>query len=237
MMRGLRRLSVALMVGFSLAVAATSTAQAVELKFLPEKSSFKLKSIGSVLLKTLGNKQITCLSLTGSGESHSERLGEMVLFFLDCLEVSLKIKCTGLSDTTTGNITISGEWHLRHLLSPDTEHFNVAILLSAVHFSCAGLLFTVNGCIASNDLTYLKSIWVAGTLAEQFGLSFAQTGGDPNVSSIDTDNSLGMEACTLLTKQEAGTSESTGLEGSSEVEKCEKGGLACTFLIDLSGMQ
>jgi len=235
-MRSLKLIGIALLASLSLTIAATSAAQAVTLKFLPEKSTFKFAGNGSSMLETLGKKRIVCLSFTGSGEIHSERLGQMVFFFTDCLEASLKLKCTGLSDTTTGNITIAAEWHLRHLLSPNEAAFDIAILVSAVHFSCAGLLFTVNGCVASDDLVR-KSIWLAGELASIFEFAFLLSNGDAAVPSIDTDNSLGMENCILLTKQEAGTAESSGEEGSAIAEKCEAGGLECTFLVDLTGTQ
>jgi len=244
-MRQLKMLWVALMAALSLGVVATSVAQAVELKYLPENSSFLLKSDSErAILETLGKKAVECLSLTGGGETTSERLGLVELDFKDCLVKGVGTKCTGLSDVTTGNITLKGEWHLRHLLAPDELYANMVLLISGAHFSCLGVLFLVNGCVASGDRLLdgtesqkEKSAKEGEAGHESFLLNFSQTAGDAQIKEIDKDNSLGMETCELKTKQEAGANESSGEAVNVIVEKCKQGGNACLFSYDLTGTQ
>jgi len=250
-MRQLKQLGIALIAILSLSIAATTAAQAVELKFLPEKAKFSFKSTGKTVLRKLGTATtVECLTVEGTGEATSERLGLIDFLFLDCLEPSLKVKCTGLNDTTTGSILVHAEYHLRHLLKepgPEKDLILVILVLgdgttgsTAAHFSCLGVLQTVTGCVASDHLLLdNKELWLAGQLEKLFLVNFLpKVGslGDQSYTSVDTDNSLGMETCVLSAKQEGGTAESASQEGNGEVEKCTTStGTECTFLIDLTG--
>jgi len=246
-MRQLKQLGIALIAMLSLSIAATTTTQAVTLKFLPEKAKSTFKSTGKTILRKLGGgAAVECLSVSGTAEGITEELGLVDFLFLDCLDTVLKTKCTGLNDTTTGSILVHAEWHLRHLLEHPTDVDLVILILgdgttgsTAAHFSCLGVLQTVTGCVASDDLLLdNKELWLAGQLEKLFLVNFLPKeagSGDALNTSIDTANSLGMENCILLSKQEAGTAESSSQEGNGEVEKCESGGVACTFLIDLTG--
>jgi len=247
-MRQLKLVSIAFIAILSLSIAATTAAQAVELKMLPEKAKFSFKSSGATRWKTLGGKAIECESVSGTGEAVSERLGLVDFLFLGCKEPTLKVNCTGLNDTTTGSILVHAEYHLRHLLEHPTDVDLVILILgdgttgsTAEHYSCFGVLFTRTGCLASDDILLVnKELWLAGQLEKELLVNFLPKeagSGDALNTSIDTDNSLGMESCMLLTKQEAGTAESTSLEVTLTFQNCEHGGVACTFLYDLTGTQ
>jgi len=239
-MRQLKLLGLTLMAILSLSVVATSAASALTLEGLPAKLKFSFASTAGekTQLVTLSNKNILCESVSGSGEFLSARLGDVEFKFIKCKDDVIGTTCTGLSDTS-GNITVKGEFHLRHLLSPSEAFVTLAILVSGVHFSCLGILFTVNGCVASDDvLTEKGGVNAVNVLRSSYFANFLQSGGDAVVKSIDTDNSLGMEACTLLTKQENGTAETSGQLGSGTINgfKNEKGETV-TALIDLTGTQ
>jgi len=247
-MRQLKLLGIALIAILSLSIAATTTAQAVTLKFLPEKAKFSFKSkAGTVTkLKALGGQGIECKSVSGTGEATTEELGLVDFLFLECKDTILGTKCTGLNDTTTGSILVHAEWHLRHLLEHPTDVDFVILILgdgttgsTAAHFSCLGILFTVTGCVASDDILLIDELlWLAGQLEKELLVNFLPKeagSGDALNTSIDTDNSLGMETCELKTKKEAGTAESSSQSGTGVVEKCTSGGVECTFLFDLTG--
>jgi len=218
----------------ALGIATVSPANAAELKNLPEKVTFTFKSSGSLRLETLGGKGVDCTSLTGHGEFTSERLGIAEFKFTECKEPSIGITCTGLSDTT-GNVTVAASFHTRHLL-PASEGVDVATLISSVHFSCLGVLFTDSGCQASMDLlTTSGGENIVGKLRSSVFIDYLQERGDQKPTSIDTDNGLAMEVCELITKQESGTGESSGLLDSGTIEKFEVNGKSATELVDLTG--
>jgi hypothetical protein len=232
-MERLKPLGFALIALLSTMLTAASIAQGVELKLLPPKAKFNYNSIGGATLETLTGKKVECEHVEGKGEVLSERLGEVTLVFEGCK--SLGIACTGLSDTTSGHITIEAEFHIRHLL--EGEGVSIAFLVGHVHFSCSIVLLLVLGCVASMDLlSGEKGENVVNHLRMSYFVSFLQTKGDQEPTSIDTDNSLAMETCTLKVKEGTGEYVSSGLLGSGEVKDCENEiGQLCTFLIDLSG--
>jgi len=245
-MRQLKLLGIALIAILSLSITATTAAQAVELKFLPEHAKFTIKGNTKPQLRKLaGGESVICETVEGEGEALTERLGDINLLFLGCHLSLIGSKCTGLNDEIVGSVLVTAEYHLRHLLENGDPIIVILITgdgatgSTVVHFTCLGVLITVLGCVASDDL--LKdnnTLWVAGELVELFLVNFLpkeKSLGDQAFTSIDTDNSLGMETCLLSSKQEAGTEESSSEEANGVVEKCKSGGVACTFLIDLSG--
>jgi hypothetical protein len=234
-MRQLKLLGVTTMAIFALGIAATSAAQAVELKFLPGTATWSLKSNGQVTIVRLAGGQIVCTSAKGVSEVTSEAAGITEVMLSGCLDPTLSAPCTGLSDTT-GNITFKGAFHLRHLLSPLEIDTTLVLLFSPTHYSCSSLLFILSGCLSSDDLKKDNgTLLLRGELVSLFQVVFLQVNGDAVVQSIDTSNSLGMEGCILLSTPGAGMPESEALEGSFTAEKCEVGGKPCSFLIDLTG--
>jgi len=203
---------------------------------LPEKAKFTFKSSTgeNTRLETLAGKKIECKKVTGSGEATSARLGSLELKMTECEEPGLKVKCTGLSDTT-GNITIKGaEFHLRHLL-PGSEGMDFLILVGSIHFSCSIVLFTVSGCTASMDiLTKSGGENAVNKLLASLFVNFLQEKGDTKPVSVDTDGALAMENCELKSKEGSGANESAGQLGAGTIEAC-KVAVECTFLLDLSG--
>jgi len=238
-MRRLKLIGLALIAMLSLGIASASMAQAVEfhLKVLPEDAKFTFASTANTetRLETLEKKAIVCKKVEGSGNFTTERLGQVEFKFSSCKDAILGTTCTGLADTA-GNITVKGEFHIRHLL-PATEGVNIAVLVTGVHFSCLGILFTVNGCIASKDILKEKAgVSAVNLLLTEMFVEFSQNAGDPSVPSIDTDNSLAMETCELLTKQEAGSAVMSGQAGSGTLKNFQnKEGVSVTGLIDLEG--
>jgi len=244
-MRQLKLLGIALIAILSLSIAATTAQAEITLKLLPEGAKFSFKSNTKTKLKTLGGKEIECASTSGTGESTSAALGFADFLFLECKEPKLGVKCTGLNDTTTGSILLHAEYHLRHLLEHPKDVDLVILPIgdgttgsTAAHFSCFGVLFTVTGCVASDDILLVnKELWLALQLDKELLVNFLPKeagSGDALNTSIDTANSLGMETCELKTKQENGTAESSSQEGTGIVEKCTNGGVECTFLFDLN---
>jgi len=236
-MKRFKLLCLALMAMFSLAAAVTSVAQAEEsIEILPgvgTKFSFASKAGENTKLETLGGSKIECKKVTGSGETTSVQLGKVEFKFVECEEPALKVKCTGLGDTVTGSITVKeAEFHIRHLL-PASEGANLAVLVKGIHFSCLGILFTVEGCVASMDILTLAGVSAVNLLVLDVVVDFLQEKGDQKPISIDTESGLAMENCELKTKKETAAAESSGQLGSGTLEKFEKGGVPVTILIDL----
>jgi len=237
MMKKLMLLGCISAVSLAGALIAAPIGSALELVNLPLKVKFTLGAGegggGAFVIETLGARRLECKAFAGSGEFTSERLGVAEFKFKECKDPILGTTCTGLSDTA-GNVTVKGEFHTRHLL-PASEGVNAIMLAGTVHLSCLGVLFTALGCIASMDLLTKSSTSIVNTLVETVLIDLLQEKGEPKPLSVATDNSLGMENCVLLLKQEVKEFESAGLLDSGVITKFEKEGKAVTELVDLSG--
>jgi hypothetical protein len=219
----------------ALFVSAVASAHAVELKNLPANVHFVF-SASNPKVQTLGGTIIGCKGVSGSGEFTSERLGAAEFKFTECTEPVLKVSCTGLGDTTSGSITMKGEFHTRHLL-PEGEGVNVAVLVVGAHFLCFGILFSDSGCAATMDLLSSKGgTSIVGVLRSSVYAAFLQTSGDASPVSIDTDNSLGMESCEIFGKQEEKAATTYGLLAEGTIEQFRNSkGEETTELVDLTG--
>jgi hypothetical protein len=139
---------------------AASTAAAEPLpKILPEPTAAKPVSftginLGEPELVSAGGT-VKCAKATGSGTGLTPQLGTFLILFEGCKETTAGTACTGLPDTTSGNIDTIGTWHIfRGRLKIGTvvtlHKATIVFLPFHVHFSCAGglALTLVLGCAA-----------------------------------------------------------------------------------------
>jgi len=89
---------------------------------------------------------IKCPEATGTGEETSNEppLGPFHIDFTNCESETLKTKCTGLGEATTGTILVLGTWHLvfDREVGKAFSGLTVATLFltNLVHFSCGALV-------------------------------------------------------------------------------------------------
>jgi hypothetical protein len=241
-MKQIRLLGLALMAIFAVSIAATTAAQAVTLEILPAKAKFTFESKAgeATILRTLGGKKVECEKVTGTAEATSARLGPVEFKFVGCKEPATSVSCTGLEDAESGHITVKAEFHIRHLLNGAANGVSLMILVGHVHFTCLIILFLVLGSVCSDDILNMSGGEPADNkLLSSFFVSFLDSGtlekptGDPKVTEVDTDNSLEMAKCELLTKE--GTSAEKLYETSSQLGSGTMKPTTGTALIDLSG--
>jgi hypothetical protein len=112
-----------------------------------------------------GNK-ITCTTSTaGTSEEETESTGTFHIKFVGCVgEVSgIKAKCTGLGDSTTGEILTLGKYDLVYDTSGSELGVAILFLVGATHFTCAGLFLNV---VEGTQLCLIKEPYIEKTLHE-----------------------------------------------------------------------
>jgi hypothetical protein len=145
-MKRLSLLGVGVLVVLAATTAMTASASAVQPSNLPTGvKAFTGKSEGTIVYHgEQGN--VECKEAEGTGEETSNEppLGPFHIDFRLCELVSLKAKCTGLGETTTGTILTLGTWHLP--FDREVGHgftgLTVATLylINTVHLSCGALV-------------------------------------------------------------------------------------------------
>lgn len=150
-MRRLKLLGLALLAVFASAAALSSSALALELpENLPVSEStrtFTGKNEGETEFKTVGIAPVKCTEVTGEGSEEAKKpLGTVHFDFKNCTteESGLKVKCTGLGETTSGTILVLGTWHLVFDRKKGGTFAELTtgplFLISLVHFSCSSLI-------------------------------------------------------------------------------------------------
>jgi len=142
-----------------LAVAAlTATASSAQLpNYLPVATAAEPTEFTATSGKTefiSSGLTLTSEKSKGTGVVNSEMDGTFDFLFEKVL--FLGILCTGLEDKESGSVLALGNTNLRYALNSKKEKIVVvAFLLKPVHFSCAGTLAVVTGCVAG-EVTPVK---------------------------------------------------------------------------------
>jgi hypothetical protein len=141
-MQRLKVVVLALMAVFALSAFASSTAFGADAEVLPTASLAYTGTSGPGTLRTVGGKEVLCVSDTSSGNL-AGRTVSVHIDFSTCKGEGGLVTCTGLGEAS-GVILVLGSGLLVYdSLSP----LGVAILvtLTPVHFSCSIVLVEVTG--------------------------------------------------------------------------------------------
>jgi hypothetical protein len=185
---------------------AVSSASAALPSFLPEKGiTLSGTNTATVVLETLGGTSVACAANSASASITGPQSGTFSVVFEKCKSKGfIEATCTGLSDTTTGNITVSGNIDLRR-----KSIGGLAVILflpGTVHFSCSIVLISVTGkvaCLISPENTDVKP-------PAQFTITCELNKGDAIITSVTNAAETGTEAVELKTSINEGTPESSG---------------------------
>jgi hypothetical protein len=92
-----------------------------------------------------GNKIECTTSTTGTSEEETGSTGYFHIKFVGCVgEVSgIKAKCTGLGDSTTGEVLTLGKYDLVYDTAGSELGVAILFLFGATHLTCAGLFLNV----------------------------------------------------------------------------------------------
>jgi hypothetical protein len=241
-MQRLKLLGLALIAVFALgaAVASVASAESAGIKLLPDTgeaagSTFSVKGKAGErpLFETAAGNKVECEKLAGNGTAVTDPLGTVTLEFQGCEEPATKFKCTGLADTTTGNITFPAEYHFRYLLPETNKGVQLLILIEHVHFSCTALaLILVSGCVGSMDLENASGSMLQDELVKSFLVLFLQSPkGKQEITSVDNEADTAMETCELLSMKNAGGNEKAGELAHATLEKFTKEGKEIEVLL------
>jgi hypothetical protein len=140
---------------------------------LPEASPSSSSNTTNVIslskprITTSLNKSILCEeSTTGTSEETSPpRLGRFHIVFRGCVgeESGLKVKCTGLGDSTTGETLMLGEYHLVYDTGGTELGVAILFLVEPVHLTCLGIILNI---VEGEQVCLIKEPYVEKSLHE-----------------------------------------------------------------------
>jgi hypothetical protein len=112
-----------------------------------------------------GNKWACATSTTGTSEEETGSTGTFHIKLVGCVgEVSgIKAKCTGLGDSTTGEILLLGKYDLVYDTGGSELGVAILFLVGSTHFTCAGLFLNT---FEGTQLCLILEPYVEKTLHE-----------------------------------------------------------------------
>jgi hypothetical protein len=224
-MRSSRLLGAGLVVIVVSIVAVVASASAALPNVLPEPTAASPVGFITTSGTSIYGSGVLTFSSTASAGEENMTSGKLGAFkqVLQGTTNSLSEKCTGLSDTTAGNITVVGTFHIRDAKetvgSVVTLVVAVAFLLSPVHFSCGTTLWLLTGCIAG-------LLQRPAGKAKELAISIVKSGTDNKIIKILNEANTAEENCEMKVAINEGSLELTAEEIIESLTKFSKGGLA-----------
>jgi cytochrome oxidase Cu insertion factor (SCO1/SenC/PrrC family) len=205
-MRRVTVVGLAILAALAISALGVASASAAQPKYLPGSGTLTFAS-GAAKLQTVSGSTVKCTSDEGTGTIESETKGTFDLLFLGCeSEGFIKAKCTGLSDTTTGSVLVTGSFRPGRITAGGTV-VEVSTI-NAVHFSCSIVLVVVTGSLACPVTPTNKKV----KTTEHYTVKCEVAGGGvAKITSVENAAETGTEAVGLKTATNEGTA-----EGSSE---------------------
>jgi hypothetical protein len=160
-------------------------------------------SSGKSTLQTVSGKTVTATGSTIRAKLTSETKGSFAITFVGVAAAG--VKCTGLSNTTTGEITAEGEFHLVYD-NTTTLAAALAFLLTPVHFSCSAKLVVVSGCV----LILKKPINTSVAAGAFYEAVLKASGGKDEDTKYVFNTGEAEKTCVLSSTENEGTSEEAG---------------------------
>jgi hypothetical protein len=147
-MRYVKTLGLMLLAVLALSAVAASAASAFEGSVLGSTAGevAKTASAGATFEATGSAIIVKCTSSEGTSTTINSTSSKFDELFLGCTAAGAK--CTGLADTTTGSILVTGTTELLHFLTAaNVLDLAVIFTINPVHFECLGILTEVKGSV------------------------------------------------------------------------------------------
>jgi hypothetical protein len=203
-----------------------ATAQALPERLSSTAFSADGVSVGAQKYVLSNGNKVECESSSSTSEETAPpRAGLFHIVFKGCVgEVSgIKAKCTGLGDTSTGEVLVLGEYHLVYDTGEPELGVAVLFLVNPTHFTCASLFLNV---VEGEEVCLVKEPYVEKTLHQ---LVCASKGGK------QSDTWLNDSGETITPKLSVTEGENSRPEGAWELELLvlwlEAGGNAHTKIV------
>jgi hypothetical protein len=169
-----------------------------------------------------GIAAVECAGSEGTSAIESAKAGKFEETYTGCSAL-LSGKCTGLANTTAGDITIAGEFRLRFLKSKEKENESAALifLIPQTHFECEKnvVLILVHGCVAGG-------ITPVNAKAKTFTVELKQTGGVEVIKEVENEEGTGNEICVLKSEKNGEAEKEAGQEQKDEISEETEGGIS-----------
>jgi hypothetical protein len=165
-----------------------------------------------------GIAAVECTGSTGSNAITSAKGGEFSETYTGCTAL-LSGKCTGLTNSTAGQITVTGTFNLRFLAGEvGKESVVLAFLINPVHFECEKTvkLITVTGCVAGAASPLNKK-------SKTVTVELKQSGGVEKIKSIENESNTGSESCVLKSVKNSEAENEAGQEQKDEIAEETEG--------------
>jgi hypothetical protein len=232
-MKQLKVLGVAFIAILALTSIAATLAQAAATlpSLLPEATpASNITAVSKSGVSTFGHAGILELESTSSAGTltgNSLKLGSFQIAFKETTNIATGLPCTGLSSLDgTGVVLVQGTYHIRDFKENSTLLVAATFLLLPVHFTCAGKLFIVLGCVAG-------AVTPESVLTKFLVINLAKNGtlSDNLIITVLNEANTAEEACQLSFGEGTNT-EKLGFEVTKqEISKFEQGGKEITVLV------
>lgn len=245
-MRRVKILGIAMLAMLAISALAASASLAATPEFLPEATAgnpitFKSETVKGThpVLETLAGTKVECEKATNTGSITGLKAGTVKITFEKCKELTAGSQCTGLSDTTAGNITTEGNLDLVAGLLKKTKEEVVAaavLLTKSIHFTCLSgiILIEVPVLNAAKETNCAAAhIEPVGKLTKVLTVKFLQEKGDADIEEIATNLKEAKKIkCTLSVEVNHNAAETAAELAEAELKGFEQGKKAIEVLID-----
>ena len=167
---------------------------------------------------------IECTKDEGTGTTISAKLGTFDILFLGCTTLGGLVKCTGLRDTVSGSILLTGTFHYWLGLQGTAKVDVIVYLPTETHLECGGTLILLKGCAAG-------SVSPVGTLTSAITVKLAKASKGVNeITKVINESGSEIE-CKLESKEGTNGFEQSNLVTTEEFLGFTQGGLSITVLM------
>jgi hypothetical protein len=231
-MKQLKVLGVAFIAILALTSITASLAQAAATlpNLLPEATpASPITAVSKSGKSTFGSSVLTLESKksTGTLTANSLKLGSFQVAFEETESIALGVLCTGLSSLDkTGVVLVQGTYHIRDYKNGAALATAAIFLLLPVHFTCAGKLFIVLGCVAG-------ALTPENVSTKFLNITLTKTGNNNNIITVlnEAAEPGKEEACQLLIAEGTVTFKLSAEATTQELSKFEQGGKEITVLV------
>lgn len=209
-MQRFKVVGLALMAVLALTALAAASASAAKPEFTPASNSGTSTGGKAKFTEKSGIAAVECTSSSGTNKLTNPKGGTFSETFKGCTAL-LSGKCTGLTNSTAGEITVAGTFDLRYI-KKESNKTALAFLIDPVHFECEKTvtLISVKGCVAG-EITPIN------TKTKTFSVALKQSSGVEEIKEILNEAGTASESCVLKSEKNGEAEKEAGQENTDTI--------------------
>lgn len=209
--------ALAVMAVLAIGALTAATASAALPEFSPATNEGKSANKNKTKFTEKGGiAAVECKGSEGSNKITGAKGGTFEETYTECSAPILG-KCTGLTNGTTGQITVTGSFALRFLAGEvGKESAALAFKITTVHFECGSTLITTSGCVAGGVTPLNKN-------TKTFTVALKQSGGVETLKEVENEANTGSEKCVLKSVKNTEKENEAGQEQTDEIGENTEG--------------